>query len=101
MSHTPGPWIVESGDSTSKFIYDNKGEDGYLGALATVEHGDPDELEANACLIAAAPELLAALEAAVYFLEENKERIGYATRSPMHKKIEEMNAAIAKAKGEA
>ena len=59
---TPGPWIAADGDSTSIFIYDDKGEDGYLGALATVEHADPDQLAGNAALIAAAPDLYAALE---------------------------------------
>lgn len=90
MSHTPGPWIVESGDSTSKFIYDNKGEDGYLGALATVEHGDPEELEANARLIAAAPELLAALETLLASVDGHRVTIGDCTQAAK---------AIAKAKG--
>lgn len=68
---TPGPWIIERGDSTANFIYDNQAEDGYLGAIATVEHGDPDELEANTRLIARAPDLANALQWALDLIEDD------------------------------
>ena len=63
-AHTPGPWLIsyhhEGG--TQIAIDDEPGMQGERDYdLATVTHGDPDELEANARLIAAAPELLEAL----------------------------------------
>lgn len=72
-SHTPGPWmVIESrGDADvpsgcSLAIDDEFGQDGGRDYyLATVVHGDPDELRANAALIAAAPELLEILQTIV------------------------------------
>jgi hypothetical protein len=52
FAHTPGPWQVR--DNRVEF-----GSDGYT--VAVVTKGCP-EFEGNARLIAAAPELLAALE---------------------------------------
>lgn len=61
--HTPGPWVIMEGDALTNFIYDDLGEDGCMEPIASVSHGDPAELDANTRLIAAAPELLAALQA--------------------------------------
>jgi hypothetical protein len=75
--HTPGPWLVtESSDWTgvsgvSLGIDDAFGQDGgrdYF--LATVVNGDPDELQANARLIAAAPQMLKTLQRAAHLLAE-------------------------------
>lgn len=63
--HTPGPWFVsyEHCGGTAIAIDDRPGMDGERDYdLATVEHGDPEELKANGALIAAAPTLLAALQ---------------------------------------
>ena len=58
-THTPGPWIIRHGGS------------GFVGTeeqTVAIAYGDapdchPDErMQANACLITAAPELLSALE---------------------------------------
>ncbi|MFA5387488.1 MAG: hypothetical protein WC322_03795 [Candidatus Paceibacterota bacterium] len=67
--HTPGPWFVVEGSVNGRWpsgcesaIDDVDGgnpERDYF--LASVVHGDPDELLANAHLVAAAPRLLAAL----------------------------------------
>jgi hypothetical protein len=57
MSHTPGPWWVEDSDhpmGEGREVYDG------FGRTASV-YGDTLTAEANARLIAAAPELLAAL----------------------------------------
>ena len=66
--HTPGPWIVHSYTVTVGSF--NKGKDvGPIGrAVCTVigafeQSSIGDEAQANATLIAAAPDLLAALEA--------------------------------------
>lgn len=66
MSHTPGPWRVFRG-RTNKSVPRQIRAGDFL--VATVEgdfgSGDTEEDAANAALIAAAPELLAALEAYV------------------------------------
>ena len=61
-----------------------------------------DEMEANAALISAAPELLAALEYAVEITEanESKRPDGYGTPQNVLSWLAEANAAIRKAKGE-
>jgi hypothetical protein len=60
--HTPGPWgpltLLPDNLEIGIDYPDGDDRDHYL---ATVTCGDPDELQANAQLIAAAPELLAAL----------------------------------------
>jgi hypothetical protein len=77
--HTKGPWHVTEypGDADvmggcSIGIDDAFGADGGRNYyLATVVHGDPDELAANARLVAAAPELLAALRALLRAVRKN------------------------------
>lgn len=64
-NYTPGPWHV-GGNGT--IIYD---AEGWGVANATVFHGrHPGAAEANAHLIAAAPELLAALQEVVMLAQE-------------------------------
>jgi hypothetical protein len=68
--HTPGPWFIAyTHEGNTEIAIDDEpgmhGERDY--DLVTVTHGDPDELAANAALIAAAPDLLAALQKAVRF----------------------------------
>ena len=96
-AHTPGPWIIERGDSTTNFIYDNLGEDGYLGTLAMVEHGDIAQLEANTRLIASAPDLLQALRD----LTDRYERKGPKDDPQDVYIVSACRAAIARATGEA
>lgn len=86
--HTPGPWMVEG-----RTVY-ALNDDGYnrFSALVQDAHTPGDELEANAQLIAAAPELLEALEA----LTAN-----YAdVEQGGSKNVDKARAAIAKATGE-
>ena len=74
MTHTPGPWFVgsspdmdgESGEY-GPAVYDSE-----VGVFAVID-GEPETvaqpyLEADACLIAAAPEMLEALEAIMGFV---------------------------------
>ncbi|MCW7544863.1 hypothetical protein N7I30_13730 [Aurantimonas litoralis] len=78
--HTPGPWLIREGFSTDTLeVYprrDGKPEIGSWAELATVRSdygngdGDTAEGEANARLIAAAPDLLAALESLTANLDE-------------------------------
>jgi len=86
-NHTPGPWEVKG-----TWIVNSH----YQEEIATVVrvHGEDVEFKATANLIAAAPDLLEALEEAVYMRgipDDDEDRNGYEKR---------LMAAIAKAKGE-
>ena len=94
MKHTPGPWEVHS----------NIGKKGELGIVAesapcVIAHGMsekhwPEIAQANAALIAAAPEMLEALKtlADYVFREESKQNICSSAWMDARK-------AIAKAEG--
>lgn len=88
--HTPGPWVVFQMDG--KFIVMPAGRP---GDIADIE--DRVESEANACLIAAAPDLLAVLQDAVVRSDKRCDEEG-ATRTEHGQKLyERALAAIAKA----
>ena len=100
MTHTPGPWFVgfspdmdgESGEYGPD-VYDSE-----VGVFAVID-GEPETvaqpyLEANARLIAAAPELLAVLE-------ELRESASYWSEYDVPLGIvERIESAITKARGE-
>lgn len=89
--HTPSPWSMGRA-ATDTAIYDRLG-----GHIATLPAMLPsDEILANARLIAAAPDLLAALEA---LLDNALEDCPNPTRHFIDA-ADAANAAIAKAKGE-
>lgn len=103
IKHTPGPWhVTEHSDwqgmsGVSLGIDDRFGAEGGRDySLATVVHGDPDELQANACLIAAAPALLAALER----LAESELASMEEREYPHAEAYLQARAAIAAARGE-
>lgn len=56
MTHTPGPW--ETGKGACHTVFSTK-RDGQRHKIAECHNGDSLESFANACLIAAAPALLA------------------------------------------
>lgn len=74
MVHTPGPWDVQDplGGGPNEWIF----ADGLY--IAEVD-GEREEADANARLIAAAPDLLAALKDAVEYLELQLECSGEDT----------------------
>jgi hypothetical protein len=93
--HTPGPWRVEAVDAEGTLVYHRVMSAGYrVAGVYTIRGGrglSREESDANAHLIAAAPEMLAALEGILNIGHtpdtwEVAHRIG--------------RAAIAKAKGE-
>ena len=96
MEHTPGPWKLNN----------NIGHKGELGILADAapciiaimgnQKAWPIEAEANANLIAAAPDLLNALELALATIERLKPPTPYDSTQGTRDVI---NAAIAKAQG--
>ncbi|KKM78764.1 hypothetical protein LCGC14_1356680 [marine sediment metagenome] len=68
MAHTPGPWHVVTGSVYTGIDWDGKSDPGVPIASMDREPGNgtrPVERDANARLIAAAPDLLAALEGLV------------------------------------
>lgn len=92
--HTPGPWKV--GNSHSNYIINHQygdGSWGYLMSLSSVVHGEAEE--ANAKLIAAAPELLEALERVSTFFESSE------SYSQEWRLKQELGLVIAKARGAA
>lgn len=62
--HTPGPWRADGPDGFQDFNILHGGDS--LAVAAVISNmREPPEIEANASLIAAAPDLLAALQRAV------------------------------------
>lgn len=100
-AHTPGPWhfhkMSKDGDEALISMGSHILEDANYSAWMLCRN------EANACLIASAPELLEALEDAVFHLSvqnnlhKNSEGINHPV---LIKSIEMGNAAIAKARGQ-
>ena len=95
QKHTPGPWHVEMNDNYMRLYMPASGLEGdvargYVG-------------ESTARLIAAAPELLAALEGLVNFVANSGMEFGRVTKVKWLEAYEPMNAArdaIRVAKGE-
>jgi hypothetical protein len=100
--HTPGPWRYRKGDEWSHSVVTDHGTlpDGSENAwtVATLNK-NRDEHEANAKLIAAAPELLEALILLEkeMVLSGNAQSVDYGWKPA----IEKTRAAIAKATGAA
>lgn len=62
--HTPGPWTIDSDFEDSCFVGQPNG-----APVASLCCGDGQDMQANARLIAAAPELLRELKAAIFYIE--------------------------------
>ena len=90
VKHTPGPWTYEEEAYHMEQVFGPK------GLIAQVV-GDSAETCANAILIAAAPDLLAALER---LLGSTKRGNADDHEADCRCVIHEASAAIAKAKGE-
>ena len=103
MSHTPGPWqAVRSLDGKIRYIAET-----HWGPLMAIEFAHsyyrdvPEEAEANARLIAAAPELLAVLEKLEWIPQEEGMRCpscGGWKSSGVHLPACALQAALVKAK---
>lgn len=88
--HTPGPWRVRG--KTFNLQIAIVGPSGELSDSIAYAWGQNDEAEANARLIAAAPELLEALESAVGAMQV----LGHP---PKYGALAKAQAALAKARG--
>ncbi len=88
-THTPGPWHVTPGTVPAESVWD---ETGNLQIASFIEGRGWQEQHANARLIAAAPDLLAASRAALAALEALRD-------APQGGAEVMLRAAIAKAEG--
>lgn len=103
---TPGPWRYENRQTHCAIYHSREPQDGYANRVAETMQWSPAaagrvtpaECEANARLIAAAPELLEALEMASNALTVCVESGGFYVGEGIFEKV---HAAIAKARGEA
>ena len=99
--HTPGPWVAQpTVDSTCHNIFGtSKNQEYHIGTLQGGSRADVQIAKANARLIAAAPELLEALQ---YCLEAANAYEAKALYSGnLHEIVQEKaRAAIAKARGQ-
>lgn len=87
--HTPGPWTIEPYDRSDKDIIISGRYPICFVDFDDVEH---DEQEANARLIKAAPELYAAIKAALIY-DENDDIISWARFIDLaHKAIAEVES---------
>ena len=95
-THTPGPWAFKmTGWQTNPAAVYSPRRPGAVACIPARTSVPLDEQSANARLIAAAPELLAALESAQAWIA----RAGYTDRDKWQSVQEQARAAIAKAKG--
>jgi hypothetical protein len=104
---TPGPWAIDHMDPCgSRDICLGADGDGELLATAYIvnaDRGKDDEEETgrfNANLIAAAPDLYAALVVAVEAIEWTFKELGSGTRVEDRNFMKQARAALAKARGE-
>jgi len=92
--HTPGPWEISRwkdarlANGFETVISDSRGH----GLVTFCQKGKNKKVEANARLIAAAPDLLAALENAL------AESVGQPSRRISREGLDDIRAAIAQAR---
>jgi hypothetical protein len=99
-THTRAPWQLANATPAGRFV--GSGPDGVLG-IAMAFGDTPEEQDANARLIAAAPELLAALDLSRQFINavlENGERWRDVFTKNTGWLAEQVERAIAKAGGQ-
>ena len=98
MSHTKGPWTVDVENGIPGIFADDGVVVCYTGEVAGIgKHFQRDNCEADARLIAAAPDLLEALS---HLVDVMTVELSGNRRSDAHTRIAKARAAIAKAKGE-
>jgi len=100
MTHTKGPWAI-AGEEHANVILS---EDFVIADVYAFKKGEAgprtdEEGEANARLIAAAPDLLEALKANLTALDEIRDMFAAHDMPGLTDLIEQTTAAIAKAEG--
>ena len=98
--HTPGPWVVDSGNGTACYIRPADHEPGVMAVAQVCKRGW-SEKQANARLIAAAPEMLAALKDALDALIQSATEARHIepTKVVIRAAVDKADAAIQKATG--
>jgi hypothetical protein len=100
-AHTPGPWKIEDGRVIQGRAFDQS----YRNICDLVRGQTPESADANARLIAAAPDLLAALQEALDFAEDREDvndgDYGIPEANAHMRLAMMLRAAIAKAEGKA
>jgi hypothetical protein len=104
MNHTPGPWHIATGaDHTPLVMAGGVGvAHVYMQRFAVGRGAKQEETDANARLIAAAPDLLFQLEGAARQLERDASALmaDKKTARRIMSQVDGIRAAIAKATGE-
>ena len=97
-AHTPGPWQIYPGGKGEQFVFgDCSSSHPYLCGQAFGLTAD--QCAANARLIAAAPELLAALESVMQWTEGDLESPASLDCETIQERITFIKSAIARATG--
>lgn len=94
--HTPGPWIAER-NHDGDWVISQPGNDGQV--VCCLRGCDGPEWEANARLIAAAPDLLAACNSALAGFAGVEAGMGAPGMLADCASVTQLKAAIAKAEG--
>lgn len=97
-AHTPGPWLITD-SGTFVYALNGRGSNRFWLSVSAAgpDHATQAEREANARLIAAAPELLEALQ---WYVDNDGTNIGQPGNEPYEAGLNRARAAIAKATGE-
>ena len=112
--HTPGPWewarqvrkkgswLEEKKPKTRMWSIHTEGKKGiaYIGPLAILSKNAIAEAEANAQLMATAPDLLEAAEAVIKFMDKINKQYPYKDPDGEICELKDLRKVIAKAKGE-
>ena len=101
--HTPAPWLLNDCDDAHDCAVTIRTESDTLIAVMADETGEDwseSEILANAHLIAAAPELLEALESIIPDLEQLNGLYSEDDNPDSYENLRAVRAVIAKAKGE-
>lgn len=106
--HTPGPWVFNWNDRTDQEgdVYWIRPVSEMLQSLAVVRAGSEDndlpaQTEANACLIASAPDLLEALKSVTTWWDKEARGDDQVEDEEVLLAASKARAAIAKAEGRA
>ena len=103
--HTPGPWHLSAGTYSQRWVVDSKspptGKQNLIAMLQSHWEGNKnDTMDANANLIAAAPQMLEALEELVELKDRRHSLPVEIYQESREKAWNKCRAAIAAVKGE-